>query len=139
MLKNKLPISSIIGIGVISLSVFFLCIFAEIFYRDRRLDNLEDAIPLAIGLFLAFAGISTLLKLFYARTLLAITVILMSAVFIFTIGINVGNIFITIGFFCLGLGFPFTVLMILYNQKVSEEFGIEHQDKATEDILDLME
>ena len=139
MLKNKLPISSILGIGIISLGVFFLCLFAEMYYRSRRMDDLEDIIFLAIGLFLAFAGVSMLLKMFYARTLLAITILLMSAAFIFSLGFSVRNIFITIGVVCLGLGFPFTVLMLLYNQKVSEEFGIKHQDKIDDEILDLIE
>ena len=138
MLKNKLPISSILGLGLMFTGGFFLFLFGDIADRSSDLGT-QEALFLIVGLFSCFTGILLFLKIKWARTLVALSLITLSLSMLSITIRDFDNLFMLLAFLCLFVGLPFFLLLLLYNQKVSEEFGIKHQDKIDDEILDIIE
>ena len=140
MFKNKFPISSLISIAVISISVFFILI-ATSMYQDDYNHKMRHLFML-IGLASFGTGTALVAKKKWARTILTISLALLSLTLLYLFIFNPEGepkILSQIGLFILVTGLPLFFILLLYNEKVSIEFGDRHIDKETEDILDHFE
>ena len=136
MFKNKLPISSLISIVVISIGAFFILLFLSLIERD----HLEESryFFLMIGLLMFSTGIALIIRKTWARTILAFSLFILTLILLFEFQINMpsGDIYTQIALVILPVSIPLFLILLLYNEKVSIEFGDKHIDKETEDVLD---
>jgi predicted MFS family arabinose efflux permease len=143
MFKNKLPISSLISVVVISIGAFFTLMSVSYYERQGFYEKNDNFILLIIGLSLFITGISILLRKTWARTTLTISILgLMSFLvysFIFGENYNTANFLEQAALLSLAIGLPLSFIFLLYNEKVSIEFGDKHVDEEFEDVLDHFE
>ena len=138
MFKNKLPLSSIIGIGTISTGSFFLFIVASDLNNESETQFVQFF--LLLGLFFFLTGIGMIFKRNWIRPLLAISFVSFGAFLLYTTFISdYLKFYQSIGNSIFGIGITLFLVLLLYNEKVSEEFGIKHQDKMDDEILDIIE
>ncbi len=140
MFKNKFPISSLISIAVISIGAFFILTFVHQYQDGGRILGNTEYFLFSLGLFLSVTGIALILRQAWARTVLAVCIIILSLFLIYIITYYVpDNILSKVAIYLLSIGLPLFFILLLYNEKVSIEFGDKHSDKETEDILDHFE
>jgi hypothetical protein len=143
MFKNKLPISSLISTTIISIGIFFTLMSVSYYERQGFYETNEKFILLIIGLSLLITGISILLRKIWARTILTISILgLMSFLvysFIFGENYNTANFLEQAALLSLAIGLPLSFIFLLYNEKVSIEFGDKHINEEFEDVLDHFE
>ena len=153
MFKNKLPVSSLISIALISIGAFFILFFIS-FYQDNGayedFEYLSSIIGLnenfkyfiiIIGLSIFVTGLSLLLKQLWTRTFLLINVVGLYFFLLYTFPYDdfPEDILRRTSFYILLTGISLSFILLLYNEKVSIEFGDKHIDKESEDILDRFE
>lgn len=141
MFNNKLPISSLIGIVMISISSFFLFTFgATVYNLYLRLEF--RFVFLGLGIFFFLLGLGMFLKKKWIRPILTINIFAFGILmFASTFGdgpFGYLDIFQKIAIMLPSIGVTLFLLLLLYNQKVSEEFGVKTQETETEDILDMI-
>lgn len=139
MFKNKFPISSLISIAVISIGAFFILLFFSMYEGDYN----EDIRPIfmLVGLATFGTGIALLVRKAWARTILTISLIVLSIALLYLLLIDSppNNIYARAGVFILAVSPSLFFIFLLHNEKVSIEFGDKPIDKETEDILDHFE
>jgi FtsH-binding integral membrane protein len=144
MFKNKLPISSLISTTIISIGVFFTLMSVSHYEKQDFYEINDNFILLIIGLSLLITGISILLRKTWARTILTISILglmsFLSYSFIFDeSNRNTDSFLELVALLSLAIGLPLSFIFLLYNDKVSIEFGDKHVDKEFEDVLDHFE
>lgn len=145
MFKNNFPITKIIGFGISSIGVFFLCVLFDSLNRSWRTPGglrEDEWMLLVVGSAIFLCGIGLIAKLKWVRALLIFGLF----VFVCFIGYVGLNEFFRInarerplyfggGLMTITLFMSFALLF--YNEKLNEEFGDTDAIEDWDDVLDL--
>ena len=141
MLNNNIPISRIIGIGVLGLTVMGLSLFFEEFSRNfaRERINGEEILILGIMFIPFIAGLGLIFKQNWARILTIIIMVIIIIGWIFGALVNLRAINIDaipiLGATVFLVTFALSVSLLLFNEKVITEFG----DQPINDLEDTID
>lgn len=136
MFRNNFPISRIVGIGVIAISVFIFSLLYEELNDRFTYDNGYDYSPkmtemhvaaIFIGALVFITGVGLIMGQLWARTLVIIGLVGCLALWI--VGVLLKNFQNTneqvsmLAFTVMLTSFAVCVTLLLYNKKTMEEFG----------------
>lgn len=148
MFKNNLPISRIIGIGLLGVSLLPLVLFvnmAETIINGGYYDNKWTVVLAVVFLVFFISGVGCILALRWMRNLLTIIIVIATLIVLYLfLSSRTGfssyvEITFVVGVSCFFLSIATTLLLLLHNRKLDEEFGSNNIDidEYDKDILDV--
>lgn len=142
MLRNNYPISKLLGISLIGLGLMLSFVFYGEFAQEIRVNDIilpSEWLFALGGLSVVFVvGTGMFFQQNWARTLLTIFLIIMGFIVVLVLiqDIKPGrNYFTPIGFIIFIIAFLASLMLLLYNKKLDNEFG-KVPSNELEEMLD---